>query len=134
MSNNERKTVDQIRKGDKFESSWSGKVFEIEHVIDGGKFVVYKRPSDADYGVTEGSTFLRPNDYRLKVPFFEIGKVYAYKGYSGAFGSDRYTILSITEYKGKKVATYVESSHGDDQWFGTLSENDYAKYGNEVTA
>lgn len=135
MSSNERKTVDQIKKGDRFESAWTGKIFTIEHVIEGGKYVVYKKPSDVDgYSVVEGSVFLR-EEYKYIQPFFEVGKIYAYRSaYSNLIGSDRYTILSVSEHKGKKVATYVETSNSGDEWFGTLTKNDFAKYGNEVSA
>ncbi len=131
---NKRTQVSEILKGDKFESQWSGKVFEIEHVIDGGKFVVYKRPSDSSYGVTEGTTFTRPNDYKLVVPFFEVGKKYKYKGSYGSLGSDTYQILAVTEHKGKKAALYVEVSDSGDEWFGSFSEGDFKGYGNEVSA
>lgn len=134
MTNTERKTVDQIKKGDRYESQWSEKVFEIEYVIDGGKFVVYKKPSSAGYAVTEGTTFLRSDDYKLIAPFFEKGKTYAYKTTYGSLGNDRYTIIAINEFNGKKIATYVEASSSGDEWFGTLTEGDFARYGNEVSA
>lgn len=134
MSSNERKTVDQIKKGDRFESDWTGKIFTIEHVIEDGKYVVYRKPSADGYSVVEGSVFLR-EEYKYIQPFFRVGKTYAYKSaYSNLLGSDRYTILSVSEHKGKKVATYVETSNSGDEWFGTLTENDFAKYGNEVSA
>lgn len=131
---NKRTQVSEILKGDKFESQHTGKVFEIEHVIDGGEFVVYKKPSDSGYGVTEGTAFTRPHNYKLVVPFFEVGKKYKYKGSYGSPGSDTYQILAVTEHEGKKVALHVEVSHSGDEWFGSFSEGDFKNYGNEVSA
>lgn len=129
-----RTHVSEILKGDKFESAETGKVFEIEHVIDGGKFVVYKRPIYGGYSVTTGSTFVHGSGYKLVTPFFEVGKKYKHKGYTGNLGPDTYQVLAVIEHKGKKAALYVEVSHSGDEWFGAFSEGEYKSYGNEVSA
>ena len=132
MSNNQRKNVSEIRKGDKFKSKWNDLAYEVEHVLEDGKYVVYRKPSGSGFGVAKGETFINASEYKLVVPFFEVGATYKYIGTYG--GGARYKIMAVVTGKnGKLGAMYEEVSHATDNWFGTFSENEFKNY-TKVTA
>ncbi len=127
MSNNQRKSLSEIRVGDKFQSTWNSLAFEVAHVLEGGKYVVYKKPTSEGYGLTKGAAFINESEYKLVVPFFEVGETYKYVGRSGSIY--RYKILAVvTGSDGQLGAMYEEVSHPQDTWFGTFSESDFKDY------
>lgn len=123
-------SITAIKVGDRFSYPDGGKIYTViaVHTTEAGTYITYE--SDKGAVGTVPRTLLT-GVYSLIPPFFEEGKKYRFRYSDGKLTGPSYEILRVLEFEGEKVAVYVEREY-ESKWYGTFTQANFKKYGNEV--